>query len=247
MTRALQRPIRTQFAALAVAAGLAAAAPGVLAHNDKPEQPTIQTTGVGEAIAAPDRAWVQLGVESTSKTLAAAQSDVDDSVQRFLKLTDELGIARKHVQSAQLSVSPQYEWTDKPRTRNLVGYRVSRGLTVDLRDLDLLGSLLTRALKLGVNQSSGPRFDHTDRDALHRQALALATVDAHTQAQTMASALGVGLGPALELSAHGQSQPRPVQAMAMRMASDESSGAEQSYEAGQIVVRAQVSAKFAMR
>lgn len=247
MTRALDRSIRTRLAAFAVAAGLAAAAPGVMAHGDKPEQPSIHTTGKGEAMAEPDRAWVQMGVESTRKELADAQSDVDASVQRFLKLTDELGIARKHVQSAQLSVSPQYEWTDKPRKRNLVGYRVSRGLTVDLRKLELLGALLTRALKLGVNQSSGPQFDHTDRDALYRQALALATVDAHTQAQTMASALGVGLGPALELSAHGQSQPRPVQAMAMRMASDESSGAEQSYEAGQIVVQAQVNAKFAMR
>ena len=247
MTRALHRPLGKKMAALAMAAGLGVATPAALAQNHKPEQPSINTAGKGEVVAAPDRAWVQLGVESTQTELAAAQAEVDATVQRFLKLTDELGIERKHVQSAQLSVSPQYEWTDKPRKRNLVGYQVSRGLTVDLRALDKLGALMTRALKLGVNQSSGPRFDHTDRDALYRNALALATVDAHTQAQTMASALGLGLGPALELSAHGQSQPRPVQMMAMRASVDESSGAEQSYEAGQIVVRAQVSAKFAIR
>ena len=167
-------------------------------------------------------------------------------MQRFLALTDELGIARQHVQSAQLRVSPQYEWDDKPRRRNLVGYQVSRGLTVDLRDLDRLGALLTRSVKLGVNQSSGPRFDHTERDRLYREALGHATRDARAQAQAMASALGVQLGRALELTAQGHHRPQPVRAMAMRMASDSAEGAEQSYESGQIVVEAQVGARFAM-
>lgn len=246
MNRALPRRFNSTIAAVAFAAGLIAAVPAAVAHDDSSKQPAINTNGKGEVVVEPNRAWVQLGVQSTQTELAAAQAEVDAVVQRFLKLTDDLGIARKHVQSAQLSVSPQYEWDDKPRKRTLVGYQVSRGLTVDLRDLDRMGALLTRAVKLGVNQSSGPRFDHTERDALYRQALALATRDAKAQAAAMADALGVSLGQALELNAHGQSQPRPVQAMAMRMASDESGGAEQSYEAGQIVVRAQVNAKFAM-
>lgn len=232
--------------ALILAAGLFIAAPLAQAQTDGERIPAIHTTGKGEVVTEPDRAWVQLGVQATQTELASAQAEVDATVQRFLKLTDDLGIDRQRVQSAQLSVSPQYEWMDKPRKRKLVGYQVSRSLTVDLRELDQLGALLTRAIKLGVNQSSGPRFDHTERDALYRQALALATRDAKAQAGAMADALGVGLGRALELSAHGQQQPRPVHTMAMRMAADESSGAEQSYEAGQIVVQAQVNAKFAM-
>lgn len=241
------RAFTTKMAALAIAAGLGAVTLAALADGHSAPQPAIHTTGKGEVVVAPNRAWVQLGVQSTQTGLAAAQAEVDATVQRFLKLTDDLGIDRKHVQSAQLSVSPQYEWTDKPRKRNLVGYQVSRGLTVDLRQLDLLGALLTRSINLGVNQSSGPQFDHTERDALYREALASATRDAKAQAAAMADALGVGLGPALELSAHAQHQPRPMRTMAMRMASDESAGAEQSYEAGQIVVQAQVNAKFAMQ
>ena len=239
----MQSGTMSLWAASLFAVSLAAAQPAAAAGEPTP---AIHTTGTGEVVVAPDRAWVNLGVQATHEDLQAAQTEVDKTVQRFLALTDELGIARQHVQSAQLRVSPQYEWDDKPRRRNLVGYQVSRGLTVDLRDLDRLGALLTRSVKLGVNQSSGPRFDHTERDRLYREALGHATRDARAQAQAMASALGVQLGRALELTAQGHHRPQPVRAMAMRMASDSAEGAEQSYESGQIVVEAQVGARFAM-
>ncbi|MDX1498123.1 MAG: SIMPL domain-containing protein, partial [Salinisphaeraceae bacterium] len=136
-----------------------------------------------------------------------------------------------------------------PRKRYLDGYVVTRQLQVDLRDLDKLGPLMTRAVQAGVNQVNPPQFRATKQRDLQRQALARAAADAKANAQALANSLDVKLGDVLQINAqHQQHYPTPMPRMAMRMeAAQDMGGAEQSYETGQIRYTAQVSASFELR
>ena len=63
------------------------------------------------------------------------------------------------MQTSQLSVCFEYEWNPGTNQQRLIGYFAARQLTVDLRELDKLGSLMERAVPTGVNIVSGPGSD----------------------------------------------------------------------------------------
>ena len=124
---------------------------------------------------------------------------------------------------------------------------VSRSGAVDLRELDKLGTLLERGLALGANQVGEPVLDHSRRVELQRDALALATKDALRNAEAMAGALGAAVGAVRSLNAAQESPaPMPAFAMAMRTlaVADTNQGAPQTYQPGELVFRASVSASF---
>ena len=204
-------------------------------------------SGQGEIRAEPDQARLTLGVEAREPTLEAARTQVNRSVEGLLKLTRELGIPDRLVNSTRLNVQPEYAWLEKTRTRKLVAYVVSRTVAVDLRELDKLGLLLERGLALGANQVGEPVLDHSRRVELQREALALATKDAVRNAEAMAGALGASVGPVRSLNAAQESPaPMPAFAMAMRTmaVADANAGAPQTYQPGELVFRASVSASF---
>ncbi len=219
----------------------------VACADTAPTEPArlIAVSGSGEVEVMPDAAYISMGIEARHRDLQAARKDVDDRVAAFLRLTDKLDIDRKFVKSAGLNVQPEYRWEDKTRRRYLDGYIVSRQLQVDLRDLDKLGALMTRAVEAGINQVNPPHFRATNERELRRQALARAAEDARANARVLADTLGVKLGAVRSLNAqHDIHMPQPMHRMAaMSMEADVMSG-EQTYQSGQIRYTARVSANF---
>lgn len=96
------------------------------------------------------------------------------------------------MQTSQLSVRFEYAWNPGTNQQRLIGSFAARQLTVDLRELDKLGSLMERAVPTGVNIVSGPRFESTREAALRRAAIKRAAVDARANAQSLAQLLGEG-------------------------------------------------------
>ena len=233
--------------ALALAA-LLASAPGWSASPEECVSPRLASvSGRGEVRAEPDQARLTLGVEAREPTLEAARTRVNRSVESLLRLTKELGIPERLVNSTRLNVQPEYAWLEKTRTRKLIAYVVSRTVAIDLRELDKLGQLLERSLELGANQVGDPVLDHSRRVELERQALGLATQDALHNAEAMAGALQANVGAVRSLNAAQESPPpMPVFAMASRSlaVADAGAGAPQSYQPGELVFRASVNASF---
>lgn len=205
---------------------------------------TVTVTGLGEVSAAPDKAIVSMGAQAIEPQLDASREKVTRAVQAFLRLTRELDIADKYVQTSQLSVRPEYEWNPDTNQQRLIGYFVERQLTVDLRDLDKLGLLMERAVSAGVNVVSGPEFGSTREEELRRQAIERAAVNAKENAAALARSMGAGLGRLRRVTAGSQGLEPPVIPYAMaRMEAADTSAAE-TYQPGQIRVTAQVTAAF---
>jgi uncharacterized protein YggE len=215
--------------------------------EEYPNPRVATVSGQGEIRAEPDQARLTLGVEAREPTLDAARTQVNRSVEALLKLTRELGIPDRQVNSTRLNVQPEYAWLEKTRTRKLVAYVVSRSVAVDLRELDKLGLLLERGLALGANQVGEPVLDHSRRVELQRDALALATKDALRNAEAMAGALHASVGAVRSLNAAQESPPpMPAFAMATRtlQVTGTSVGAPETYQPGELVFRASVGASF---
>lgn len=206
---------------------------------------TVAVSGTGEVHAQPDKAIIAMGAQAIEPELEPAREKVTRAVQAFLKLTNELGIAEKHIQTSQLTVRPEYAWNPKTQQQRQVGYFVERQLRVDLRDLDMLGVLMERAVSSGVNIVSGPEFGTSREAALRRQALRRAALDARASAVALSDALGVGLGSVRRISAGQQSYvPPPMPYAMIKQESADTASVAETYQAGEINISAQVTAEF---
>jgi uncharacterized protein YggE len=232
----MERFVRLATALLALSFCAAAAA------HDEPRPRLLSVGGEAEVEVAPDRADVSFSVEASEKTLADAERAVTEGTAKLLKLCESLGIPKNQVRSAQLNVHPQYDGgviSNRPR---IVGYRVSRQVDIDLRDLTRLGKLLQGAVETAANRVSGVGFGSTKKDEHQRAALALAAEDARANAEVLARAMGVKLGRLHTLSA-SESGGGPPEMYQMR-AKAASMDAEQTYQAGEIKFQASVMAEF---
>jgi uncharacterized protein YggE len=114
---------------------------------------------------------------------------------------------------------------------------------VELRDLELLGTLLERAVDAGVNQVNDPVLDSSRRKDLERDALAKAVEDARLNADTLARAAGATLGPVRTLNGATSAPPVPMFRRQVAMA-DAAMAPEASYQAGEMKFSASVNAEY---
>jgi len=230
--------------ALALVTALALLAFAAPSRADDPP-PSVTATGEGKIDVAPDTAWLGFGISARQATVAAARDEVARGVARLIKLARDNGLQDEHIATAALHVNPEFDWHPATRERRLLGYVVSRQITLKLTDLARLGELTEQALGLGVTQASPAVFDTSRRREIEAEALAAAARDTRARAAVMAEALGVALGAPLQIEAGGAAAPpRPMMRMAVAE-SDAMSGAE-TYQPGLIRITASVTTRFAL-
>ena len=215
--------------------------PAFAADEARPR--TVSVSGTGEVAAEPDLAHVTLGVEARKPALADARSEVSATVERVLALCKSLGIDPKRVNATRVQIQPEYSWNEKDRKRVLLGYLVSRQVQVESRDLEVLGTLLERAVDAGVNQVNDPVLDSSRRKDLERDALAKAVEDARLNADTLARAAGATLGPVRTLNGATSAPPVPMFRRQVAMA-DAAMAPEASYQAGEMKFSASINAEY---
>lgn len=201
----------------------------------------VTVSGSGEIRVEPDIAIVGVGVEERAPTVDEARRRVNETVQAVLALTRRQGIPQEQVASAALMVRPDYQWLPENRGRELLGYVVTRRMTIRLTEISGLGDLLEGVLKLGINQVDPPGFDTARRAEFERQALAAAALDARDRARVLADSLDMKIGAVHRIDATGMPVVQPLQERAMAMASADEGG---SYQVGEIRITGSVTASF---
>ncbi len=213
------------------------------------ESRRVSVVGRATVEAVPDKATVRMAVVRTAPQATSARDEVGKVVAAFLQLCDELSIERGDVDTTGVRVTPQYRrQRDPAQEPALTGYRVTRDLIVQVKDLQQLGALIERAITLGANQASPPRFEVSEKEALHQQALRDAASNARERAKVLSETLGAQLGPVHEIIAD-ELTGRPMPEMYARAAMDSSrgNGAEETYDPGRITIEASIRAVFELR
>lgn len=157
-------------------------------------QSDIGVVGTGSVFAQPDTAVLNIGVEITAATLAAATKDASDRMNQVLAAIKGQGIDAKDIQTTNYSIFPITSNPKEGESPTITGYRVSNQVTVKVRAIDNAGKVLDAAIAAGANSVGNVFFTVDDPTKFENDARALAVKDAQAKAQTLATAAGVKVG-----------------------------------------------------
>jgi len=210
------------------------------AQADESKTPaTITISGQGKISLAPDMGVVTTRVVTPAKSAPEALSSNTQAMNEVISKIKEAGIAAKDIQTSGFSIHPRYaDRRDDPnQPLKIVGYEVSNGVTIQVRDLDKLGAILDTVVRSGANEVGGISFQVSDADKKMDAARKAAVENARTKAALYAEAAGVSLGRVLSISESGAIAPRPYAMRADKMMLAE---AAVPIEAGQETLSANV-------
>lgn len=196
---------------LALAAALMASV-ATLAPAQTVPSAGFTVSGEGVVDVAPDMAVVQLGVLTEGITAAAALKSNNDEQARILAALAAAGVETRDVQTTGLNLSPVWDSRtyDDGRPR-VTGYQASNMVTVRVRDLASLGTLLDTMVTTGANQLNSLSFGLSDDKSARDEARRRAVADAIERARLYAQAAGVTLGKMTAFSESvGYQPPQPM-------------------------------------
>lgn len=196
------------------------------ADADDKAEARIVVTGEASVQAAPDMAVVALTVRSDRDTAREALTENNEAMARVTARMKQAGVAERDLVTSGFSITPRIVYPQRNNTAEapqIKGYTVSNSLTVRVRDLTRIGTIMDESVTLGVNQGGQLTFTNADTDQFVRQARADAVANAIDKAQTLTSAAGAKLGRILEISEQSAQPSRPI-AMMRSMAAEASSG-----------------------
>ena len=216
-------------------------------HHGKHHGPMARLTvgGQGQAITQPDLATINLGVSTRAATAAEAMATNAEAQAKVIETLKAEGIEARDIQTAGLNLTPVMDYSDNGQPPKLTGYAAQNSVTVRVRDIAGLGTVLDKLIASGANEVSGITFSREDMTATEDEARMKAVADARRRAETMAEAAGMKLGPLMALSdVPMDSGPMPMPRMAMA-AEAKMGGAP--IEAGELAVTTNVTAVYALR
>jgi uncharacterized protein YggE len=160
----------------------------------------VTVTGVGTINVVPDAVRFYPGVSAlankSSEALATA-SKTASAVRAALKKT---GIATKDIKSSNLSVYPEYNYT-QDKGSVIIGYRASQSFTVVIRKAETAGKVIESVVNAGNENVTinGIVPFITKGSAAMEEARATAVADAKSRAASYAKLLGHSLAKVVYL------------------------------------------------
>lgn len=219
---------------------------------------SVQTTGSALIYVTPDRAQIQLGVQSNGVTVDEVERLNTVLVERVIQAVRAQGIDSKDISTDVYVIEPVY---DNYNSLYIKGYRINNLLALTLRDVKQTSPVIAAALKAGANQVVNVEFYTSELRKYRDQARELAVKAAREKAQALASAAGSQADCPLNISENISSYyngwwyvgnpnlwtQNVVQNAAPGQGLSGSQGADEPISLGQIAVKAEVSASFGLR
>jgi hypothetical protein len=235
----------SKFSRLALLAGATTVLPAFRASAQMmpPQPPAITVVARGEVQVAPDRARVQVGLETKAKTAQAAAAENNRKQTAIVNAIKALGIPASQIKTINYSVMPEQRWDQKEQRTILDGYRVSNIVSVETDKLEQAGPIIDAGLSNGANRIAGLEFLVKDRSKAEDAALAEAVASARRQAEVAAKAAGGQVVELLELIVMDNGRPEAVPMMAMAKMAD-AGGAPTPVSEGMTTVSVSVSTRW---
>ena len=148
---------------------------------------TVQVSGTAVVNILPDRALLQLGVQSNGKTPKEVQARNAVAISKVIKAIKTLGVDAKDISTDHYVIEPLYEDYDSLRIK---GYRIHNVISVTMREVDQTSAVIAEAFEEGANQVVNVEF-YTSELRKHRdQAREMAMKAASEKASALAQAAG---------------------------------------------------------
>jgi uncharacterized protein YggE len=218
---------------------------------------TVSVSGTAVVNVTPDRALIQLGVQSNGSTPQLTEAVNSATIFRVIQAIKKAGVAEKDLVTDRYVIDPIYEDYD---SLSIKGYRIYNMVAITLRDLDKVNEVIIAALGAGANQVVNVEFYLSDLRKYRDQARELAMIAASEKAQDLAEAAGAKADCVLTISENtwsyfsggwwGRNNNLWTQNTVQNIPSSEGLGDSSEFgpvNLGQISVRAEVSASYALK
>lgn len=177
--------------------------------------PQISVAAQHEVKVTPDRATIQISVQTRAATAAAAAAENATKVQAVLSALRALGLTNDQLSTMNYNVHPDYVHREG-REPTVTGYNVTNTILADVRQLNQVGRVIDAALSKGANMMTSLQFYASNTEAARRTAIAGAIAKARADAEAAANAAGGSLGQLLEITIGAQFPQPPMPMMRLQ-------------------------------
>jgi uncharacterized protein YggE len=176
--------------------------------------PQISVSGRGEVKVSPDRATIQVSVQTRAITAAAAAAENANKQQSVITALRALGLGNDQLSTINYNVYPEQRY-DQGKEPVIVGYNVTNTILVDVRKLSQVGPVIDAALAHGANMITSLQFYASNTETARRSAIAIAIEKARADAEAAARAARGSLGTLLgiDIGSYSPPPPRPMMMM----------------------------------
>lgn len=231
--------------------------------NDCDPSRSIQVSGVAVINVTPDRALIKLGVQSNGRSAKEAGTKNSVTINQVVKALKSLGIEAKDISTDWYTIEPLYKDYE---SLHIEGYRIYNTIEITVRDVSKANDAIVAALQAGANQVVDVQYYTSELRKFRDQAREMAMKAAREKADALSSTAGTGVNCVLTINETTQSNfyggggwwygynsnqnlmtQNVVQNAAPGGGESSSSLDDGPLSAGQISVRAEVSASFGLK
>ena len=165
----------------------------------------ISVTGQGSIETAPDMATLSFLVSREDREAKDAVDNMSRAARAVLSRLETAGVLGEDIQTSSLRLQPRRETRASAGNRapRITGYMAETRITVQIRDLERLGTTIDSVVGEGANGFDWLRFGLQDPGLTEDEARRLAVADGRRKAVVYAEAAGVELGDLVSLSEGG--------------------------------------------
>jgi uncharacterized protein YggE len=159
----------------------------------------IAVTGSAKAKVPPDYATLDVNMQHLADRGGEATERVALIHQDVMASLAKVGIQESDVTTSHYRVGPQWERV-RDKKPKFLGYLAQHRLTVQIRDMKLVGTVVDAVIGAGATSVGDVKFVAEYADSLQDAVLAAAVRQAHGRARTIALSAGGELGDVIEIS-----------------------------------------------
>ena len=221
---------------------------------------SIHVSGTAVVNVLPDRALIQLGVQSNGKTSKEVQARNASTISNVINAVKSLGVEARDISTDWYIIEPVYQPYD---SLYIDGYRINNIVSITMRDVSRASEAIAAAFQAGANQVVNVEFYTSELRKYRDQARELAMKAASEKAIALSRAGGAETGCVLNISENswsyyngrnwwygGNNQNMWTQNVVQNAApsgGETPSSDDSPVSAGQISIRAEVKVTFALK
>jgi len=156
----------------------------------------IWVSGTGKMAVTPDIALLRLGIEAQEASIAEAQAEASEAMDKVKSALTDNGVAEKDIQTQDFRIRQRTRWDDEQQMEVVVGYRVTNDVIAKIRELEKVGDIIDAVVAAGGDYTRIDDLGFTVEDptAYYDEAREKAMTDAEGKAQKIAGLAGMKLG-----------------------------------------------------
>ena len=175
------------------------AAPTTVAADGWPDFPFLVAEGKATAEVPPDKAKLSLSVSAFDANSSVAVETVQNRIGEVLSVFKKYAVPGTSITSHNLVKEVERSSEDRVELE-IIGYYVSRRMSVDLDDISQFSDLVADLASLDNVSSINTAFDVSTREDIEANLMSSAGSDARRKAESMARGMDTSLGSIFAIS-----------------------------------------------